>query len=332
MTNTTKPIILIGFKHVGKSTIGVNVAKKLQRSFIDLDSLIEQHYLQAHGHSLSVREIVQQHGSDGFQELEQQALTAALSYDNTVIALGGGTVLSATNQQLLAEHCLVHVTAPKAEVFSCIMATGYPASFPQDADPETGFEQCWQQRLPIYTALATHTVNNDASIEVAVNSLLQQLKLTVTPKILLLHGPNCNMLGKRDTSVYGSMTLAELEATVRTVVQEHGMELICYQSNYEGFLIDKLQTTGCSGILINPGAFTHYSYALHDALLDTRKPVIEVHLSNIKQREPWRAISVTAAACVGVVYGKGVQGYLEAATTLITEIRMKESHSELHHS
>lgn len=332
MTKATALIILIGFKHVGKSTIGIAAAKKLQRSFIDLDSLIEQHYLQAHGHSLSVREIVQQHGKECFQQLEQQALAAALNYDNAIIALGGGTVMAPANQELLAGHCMVHVMAPKDEVFSRIMASGYPASFPQDQDPEAGFEQYWQQRLPIYTELATHTIHNDNSIETAVNSLLQQLNLTLTPRILLLHGPNCNMLGKRDTSVYGSITLVDLENQVRAVVQEHGMELICYQSNYEGFLIDKLQTTGCSGIIINPGAFTHYSYALHDALLDTRKPVIEVHLSNIKQREPWRAISVTAPACVGVVYGKGAQGYLEATTALIKNINAKESNSELHHS
>lgn len=137
-------------------------------------------------------------------------------------------------------------------------------------------------------------------------------------KILLMHGPNLNLLGKRDAKHYGSLTLKDLETLCKTNAKQYNFNLLTYQSNHEGDLIDKLQSTvaRCAGIIINPGALTHYSYALYDALLDTQLPIVEVHLSKIKQREKWRSISVTAPACIKVIWGKKEQGYLEAIMTL----------------
>ena len=146
-------------------------------------------------------------------------------------------------------------------------------------------------------------------------------------KIILIHGPNLNLLGKRDTKHYGDLTLAMLENAVKKEAKKLGISVTTFQSNYEGALIDFLQKNRNSesfrlsrepkaltadGIIINPGALTHYSYALYDALLDTNLPVIEVHLSNIHKREKWRSVSVTAPACKKVISGKKAQGYLEA--------------------
>lgn len=138
-------------------------------------------------------------------------------------------------------------------------------------------------------------------------------------KILLIHGPNLNFLGKRAPAHYGSLTLAELEERVKT--QANDCDVLCFQSNHEGALIDFIQNNSdAAGILINPGAFTHSSYALHDALLDSGLPCVEVHLSDIKNREPWRAISVTAPACLKQFYGKQAQSYEEALDFLLSQL------------
>ncbi len=133
-------------------------------------------------------------------------------------------------------------------------------------------------------------------------------------KILLIHGPNLNRLGKRDPAHYGSLTLAELEIQIRSRAAKIGYVLVTFQSNHEGALLDFIQKNSrdAVGILINPGALTHSSYALHDGLLDTGLPCVEVHLSDIHGREPWRAISVTAPACLKQFYGKKIQSYEEA--------------------
>jgi len=138
-------------------------------------------------------------------------------------------------------------------------------------------------------------------------------------KILLMHGPNLNVLGRRDAKHYGQCTLKNIENLCKTAAKSHQLSVLTYQSNHEGDLIDTLQieTPRCAGIIINPGALTHYSYALYDALLDTQLPIVEVHLSKIKQRESWRSQSVTAAACIKVIWGKKEKGYLEAITTLV---------------
>ncbi|MBI4250236.1 type II 3-dehydroquinate dehydratase [Candidatus Uhrbacteria bacterium] len=141
-------------------------------------------------------------------------------------------------------------------------------------------------------------------------------------KILLIHGPNLNMLGVRESTHYGTLTLADIEREVNEKSLEQGYETVPFQSNHEGALIDWIQehANNSSGIIINPGAFTHYSYALHDALLDTRLPCVEVHLSDIHNREEWRRHSVIAPACIAQISGKKEQGYQEALYALIRAI------------
>lgn len=137
-------------------------------------------------------------------------------------------------------------------------------------------------------------------------------------RILLAHGPNLNLLGKRDSAHYGLVSLSEIETLVQEACKKAGYELIAFQSNHEGALIDWLQQESpkASGILINPGALTHYSYALHDALVDTKLPCVEIHLSDVGAREGWRRTSVTASACIGLVSGKKEHGYTEGVAIL----------------
>ncbi|MEC4295961.1 type II 3-dehydroquinate dehydratase [Adlercreutzia shanghongiae] len=140
-------------------------------------------------------------------------------------------------------------------------------------------------------------------------------------KILLMNGPNLNMLGQRDPKFYGTDTLADIEAMVVAYGAERGAQVDCFQSNHEGVLIDRLHAAhgNYDGIVYNPGAHTHYSYALHDAVETIDVPVVEIHISDISQREEFRRTSVIAPACIAQVKGLGKDGYLRALDILLEE-------------
>lgn len=129
--------------------------------------------------------------------------------------------------------------------------------------------------------------------------------------VLLLHGPNLNLLGTREPEVYGTATLADHVATARATAIEFGLELEDLQSNHEGELIEAIHAARgrCAAIVINPGAFTHSSWAIHDALAAFDGVVVEVHLSNPDAREPWRRTSVVAPVATGSIAGFGGTGY-----------------------
>ena len=138
-------------------------------------------------------------------------------------------------------------------------------------------------------------------------------------KILLLNGPNLNMLGVREPEVYGRDTLDSIEAEVVAYGAERGVQVECFQSNHEGVLIDKIHEAHWryDGIVYNPGAHTHYSYALRDALGSVSTPCVEVHISDVSTREAFRHISVIAPACVAQVKGRGFAGYNDALDILL---------------
>lgn len=138
-------------------------------------------------------------------------------------------------------------------------------------------------------------------------------------KILLIHGPNLNLLGKREPGIYGLKNLEEINAQVQRFAQEKGAELKTFQSNSEGELVDAIQDAGewADGIVINPGAYTHYSYAIRDALASVGLPAVEIHLSNIFAREEFRHRSVMSAVVEGTVTGFGWRSYLLGVEGLI---------------
>ena len=134
------------------------------------------------------------------------------------------------------------------------------------------------------------------------------------PRILVLNGPNINVLGRRNPTIYGTLTLDEINRLISEQAEALGMDVTFYQSNHEGALIDRIQESwgNIDGIVINPGALTHYGYSLKDALIDAVVPVIEVHLGNIHAREEWRRHSVVADIARGQIAGFGWRSYTSA--------------------
>ncbi len=138
-------------------------------------------------------------------------------------------------------------------------------------------------------------------------------------RIAILHGPNLNRLGKREPEIYGSATLKDLETLIRTEARKLGVTVSFFQSSHEGALIDRIHALadrGTEGFIVNFGAYSHTSIALLDALKSVSRPAIEVHISDIKKREPFRRHSITAAACIAMISGQGFPGYLAALRQL----------------
>ncbi|HEY3107153.1 MAG TPA: type II 3-dehydroquinate dehydratase [Chloroflexota bacterium] len=138
-------------------------------------------------------------------------------------------------------------------------------------------------------------------------------------KILVLHGPNLNLFGRRETSIYGTTTFADINRAIEEQARELGVDVEIFQSNHEGALLDKLhqRIDDCDGCVINPGALSHYSIALHDCLKAMPFPTVEVHLSNVARREPFRHQSFVSPVAEGTIAGLGWRGYLLALRWLV---------------
>jgi 3-dehydroquinate dehydratase-2 len=141
-------------------------------------------------------------------------------------------------------------------------------------------------------------------------------------RVAVMHGVNLDMLGRRDPAHYGTLTLAELERQIAEFARELGLETRFFQSNSEAAFVEHLHSVAgtADGLLLNPGAWTHYAWAIHDALEIAALPSVEVHLSNIDARDEWRRLSVIRDLCIAVVSGQGAEGYREALVRLSKEL------------
>jgi 3-dehydroquinate dehydratase-2 len=141
-------------------------------------------------------------------------------------------------------------------------------------------------------------------------------------RVLVINGPNLDLLGTREPETYGTNTLADLEAMVSKWASGMGVEVISSQSNHEGEIIELIHEFDGGGIVLNPGAFTHTSHAIADAIRGVDTPVVETHISNLREREPWRAVSLMASACARTIYGRGLAGYRDAMRHLVNRLAM----------
>ena len=140
-------------------------------------------------------------------------------------------------------------------------------------------------------------------------------------RVEVLHGVNLDQLGRREAEHYGTLTLPELEARIGAYAGEVGLDVAFFQTNHEGAYVERLHATHADGLILNPGAWTHYAWAIHDALKLTGRPAVEVHLSDVAAREPWRAVSVVRDLCLATVSGRGPEGYREALARLEDALR-----------
>lgn len=305
-------MLLVGLTGSGKTTLGAALAQALGRPFHDLDDAVVRLA------NATVTEIFRQQGESGFRRLESEALRQLCALETpAVIATGGGAVLDPSNVALM-RRCgrIIRILRSTETILSTVEMEERPLL----AQDPARLHRLARDREPVYAAASDFTVCNDGSPEGALEELMK-LTNDATPlkRVLVLNGPSLNLLGKREPLVYGTVTYEALCERLVDQGAEQGAAVECRQTNHEGQLIDWLQEADAAfdGVLMNPGAYTHTSIALLDAIRSIGVPVVEVHLSNIHGREPFRAHSVTAAAAAGIIAGFGPDSYGLGLTALL---------------
>ena len=311
-------IILIGFMGSGKTTVGVKLSWKFKMPVEDTDKLIESR----EGRSIS--EIFACEGEAGFRAMETALLEeiSKRSYAR-ILSVGGGTVVNPVNRQLLKQcGTVIYLRLTPETVYKRLMGdTTRPLL--QCENPLEKIRSLMEARKAAYEECADIIIDVDKlTVDGVLQSIVARLKKQKKEeqerrkmKLLVINGPNLNFLGIREKSVYGTQDYQYLLDMIARKGKETGNEITVFQSNHEGAIIDRIQEAyfdGTQGIVINPGAYTHYSYAIRDALASITVPKVEIHISDITQREEFRKVSVTAPVCDKQIYGQGLSGYLQA--------------------
>lgn len=328
MKHKRKNIVLIGFMGSGKTTLGLKLSYLLRMPVEDTDKLIERQ------EGRSITQIFADDGEAYFRELETEMLRKCgnRKYER-ILSVGGGTPVNPVNRELLHKCGTVVYLRVAPETVYERLKNDTTRPLLQCEDPLEKIRELLAVRDAIYTECADIIldVDNRHSDELAEELQLKlRQKVTIQKKekkpmkILVINGPNLNFLGIREKKIYGTQDYQYLMDLIAKKAKETGDEIVTYQSNHEGAIIDRIQEAyfdGTNGIVINPGAYTHYSYAIRDALASVEIPKVEVHISDITSREEFRKISVTAPVCNKQIYGQGLDGYLQAIDFLRTEYR-----------
>lgn len=309
-----KNIVLIGMPGCGKSTVGKCLAAKTGRELIDLDAAITARA------GMKIPDIFEKFGEAHFRDLEAEVTKEVCATDGKIIACGGGTVLREENRAALSSNGYV-VYLRRA--VSKLARGGRPLSAGDGA-----VERLYKERRAVYEAAADCILPDTDGVQVvAARALAAFRKSGGKPakpgkekrmKLLVLNGPNINMLGIREPGVYGKETYAALLEKIRSHCAEKHVEVKCFQSNHEGALVDEIQAAygKFDGIVINPAAYTHTSVAILDALKAVSIPTVEVHISDVNTREEFRHFSYVSLAAKKTIVGHGTDGYLEAVDWL----------------
>ena len=305
-----KNIILIGFMGCGKTTIGKKVASMTGREFLDTDKVIEEEA------GMTISEIFEKQGEEAFRKMEADLCKRLSDRNNLVIATGGGIVKNETNCELLRKNgVIVYMKANPEHIFRNVRNDNSRPLLNGKGKMKT-IKRLMEERKPLYEGMCDLTAEISGMGSSAAARLVKSIIEGESPmkKLIVINGPNINFTGIREKGVYGTKNYKQICEEIRKKAGELGFEISIFQSNHEGAIIDKIQDCygKTDGIIINPGAYTHYSYAIRDALSSVDIPTIEVHMSNIHKREEFRHTSVTVPVCVGQMCGFGWQGYLLA--------------------
>lgn len=326
MSQKRKNIILIGFMGSGKTTVGVKLSYRLRMPVEDTDKMIEKRF------GMSVSEIFAREGEAAFRAMETEVLREIAQQDFTrIYSVGGGTPVREENRPLLKACGTVIYLRAKPETIYERLRGDTTRPLLQCEDPLTRIKTLMGERSAAYEECADLIVDVDAAGAEAVPEQIvhalqkegfydggqrkEEGRADKGMKLLVINGPNINFLGIREKSIYGAQDYQYLLDLIAKKAEEGGNEITVFQSNHEGAIIDRIQEAyfdGTEGIVINPGAYTHYSYAIRDALASITVPKVEIHISDITKREEFRRTSVTKAACDHQIYGRGLEGYLEA--------------------
>lgn len=301
-------LVLIGFMGSGKTSVGVKLSYRLQVSVEDTDKLIERR------EGRSINEIFADDGEEYFRQLETELLgELAEKNGSRIYSVGGGTPVRTENRGLLKRLGKVVYLRVSPETVYERLKNDSTRPLLQCVDPLSRIRQLMEERREAYEACADVVIDAD---KLDMESILKRIvEETEKMKLLVINGPNINFLGIREKSIYGTQDYRYLLDMIKKKGEETGSDITVFQSNHEGAIIDRIQEAyfdGTEGIVINPGAYTHYSYAIRDALASIQVPKVEIHISDITKREEFRKTSVTAPACDRQIYGKGLDGYLQA--------------------
>ncbi len=315
-----KNLILIGFMGSGKTTVGLKLSYRLRTPVEDTDKLIEQR------EEKTISELFAEEGEAHFRKLETALLEEIKDRNYTrILSVGGGTVVNPVNRKLLKECGTVIYFRVRPETVYERVKNDTARPLLQCEDPLSKIKELMEARKQAYEECADIIIDVDelSQDEVAdriVAEIYEKEEKKEPMKILVINGPNLNFLGIREKNVYGNQDYQYLLDLIQEKAKETGNEITVFQSNHEGAIIDRIQEAyfdGTQGIVINPGAYTHYSYAIRDALASITVPKVEIHISDITKREEFRKVSVTAPVCDKQIYGQGLNGYLQAIDFVI---------------
>lgn len=303
-----KNVVLIGFMGSGKTSVGLRLSYRLRRPVEDTDKLIERR----EGRTIS--EIFAREGEEYFRRLETELLgELAEKRRHTIFSVGGGTPVRPENRELLKRLGKVVLLRIKPETVYERLKEDTTRPLLQCGNPLERIRELMESRKEAYESCADVILDVDG---MEVGDIIEKIEREMSRmKLLVINGPNINFLGIREKSIYGAQDYQYLLDLIRKKAQDTGNEITVFQSNHEGAIIDRIQEAyfdGTEGLVINPGAYTHYSYAIRDALASISVPKVEIHISDITKREEFRKVSVTAPACDKQIYGLGLEGYLKA--------------------
>jgi 3-dehydroquinate dehydratase-2 len=300
-------VIFIGLPGAGKTTVGGRVAEALKREFFDSDAELEKR------EGLTCAELINMRGEEYFRTVERAVVAELCEKRGVVLAVGGGAPTHC--EEIGFNSVVVMLERPPEDIAASLDGESRPLSKSLE-----DLRRLWEARKHDYHRYADVRVDDGCkTAESAARCAVDQVTRFLRGRLLVINGPNLNMLGTREPGVYGAQTYSDLTDMLTKAAEKRGIAIGFTQSNSEGGIIDRIQGAypKCDGVILNPGAYTHYSYAIYDALKSVPVPAVEVHISNIHAREEFRRASVTAGACVGQISGLGFYGYVAAMDYLL---------------